>query len=139
LQQVPVRRIEARSSLSLFALFITLGLPVQAQETVPATDVVTPLVATPLASPNPVLGSDDKTHLAYEIVLMNIAPSTVGIDKIETLDAESGAVLGTLKGEGLKQMIRLNGAGNGTELPGGSGGFLFMDVTLAKDTAIPKR
>jgi hypothetical protein len=105
---------------------------------VPDSDVVTPLVATPLASPNPVLGSDDKTHLAYEIVLMNIAPGTVAIDKIETLDAESGAVLGTLKGDGLAPMLRLNGGGNGTELKGGGSAILFMDVTLPKDAATPK-
>ncbi|HEX2449353.1 MAG TPA: hypothetical protein VHK26_14440 [Methyloceanibacter sp.] len=132
-----VRCVEAKWSLSLFALFIVLDLPVQAQETVAATDVVTPLVATPLAAPNPVLGADDKTHLAYEIVLTNIAPSTVSIEKVETLDADSGAVLGTLEGDSLKQMLRLNVGGNGTELPGGGGGFLFMDVTLPKDAAIP--
>jgi len=27
--------------------------------------VVSPLVATPIASPNPVFGADDKVHLAY--------------------------------------------------------------------------
>ena len=64
-------------ALPALATLVVFGLPfqVQAQETVAATDVVTPLVATPLASPNPVLGSDDRTHLAYEIVLMNMAPS----------------------------------------------------------------
>ena len=104
----------------------------------PAADVATPLVATPLTSPNPVLGSDDKTHLAYEIVLMSMAASPVGIDKIETLDAESGAVLGTLEGDGLAQMLRLNGGVKGTELPAAGGGFVFMDVTLPKEAAIPK-
>jgi hypothetical protein len=134
-----VRRVGARLSILVFTFSIAFGLAVQVQaETVPAADVVTPLVATPIASPNPVLGSDDKTHLAYEIVLMNMAPSTVGIDKIETLDAESGAVLGTLEGDGLAQMMRLNGGGKGTELQAGGGGFVFMDVTLPKDAAIPK-
>ncbi len=101
-------------------------------------EVVSPLVATPIAPPNPVLGADDKTHLAYEIVLMNMAPSAVGIDKIEVLDAGSGAVLETLEGEGLAQMMRLSGAGKGTELQGGGSAFVFMDVTLANDAAIPK-
>ena len=49
------------------------------------------------------LGSDDKIHLAYEIVLMNMAPSAVSLEKIEALDAESGAVIGTLDGDGLAQ------------------------------------
>lgn len=134
-----VRRVGARLSISVFTLFVALGLPVQVQaQTVPADEVVTPLVATPLTSPNPVLGSDDKTHLAYEIVLMSMAASPVGIDKIETLDAESGAVLGTLEGDGLVQMMRLNGDAKGTELPAAGGGFVFMDVTLAKEAAVPK-
>jgi hypothetical protein len=135
---MPVRCVEAKLFLSLFALVIALALPVRAQETAAVTDVVAPLVATPLSSPNPVLGSDDNTHLAYEIVLMNMAPSAVIVEKVETLDAESGAVLGTLEGDALKQMLRLNGGGNGSELPGGGGGFLFMDVTLPKDAAVPK-
>ena len=134
-----VRRVEARLSISVFTLLVAFGLAVQVKaETVPDSDVVTPLVATPLAPPNPVLGSDDKTHLVYEIVLMNMAPGTVGIDKVETLDAESGAVIGTLEGDGLAQMTRLNGGAKGTELPGGGGGFVFMDVTLEKSAAIPK-
>jgi hypothetical protein len=114
-----------------------ISAPAQAQ-TASADDIVTPLVATPLTSPNPVLGSDGKTHLAYEIVLMNMAPSNVTVEKVETLDAESGAVLGALEDDALKQMLRLNGGGNGSELPGGGGGFLFMDVTLPKDAAVPK-
>jgi len=134
-----VRRVGARLSISVFTLFVAHGLPVQVQaQTVPADEVVTPLVATPLTSPNPVLGSDDKTHLAYEIVLMSMAATPVGIDKIETLDAESGAVLGTLEGDGLTQMMRLNGGAKGTELPAAGGGFVFMDVTLPKGAAIPK-
>lgn len=67
-------------------------------ETEQAEVVATPLVATPIAPPNPVLGSDGKIHLAYEIVLMNMAPSAVTVEKIETLDAHSGAAIGTLEG-----------------------------------------
>src|SRR4051794_26247330 len=61
-----------------------------------ADDVLSPLVVTAIAPPNPVLGADNKTHLAYEIVLMNMGSTTVGIEKIETLDATSGAVLNEL-------------------------------------------
>jgi hypothetical protein len=135
---MPVRCVEAKLLLSLFALVIALALPVRAQETAAVTDVVAPLVAMPVSSPNPVLGADAKMHLTYEIVLMNMAPSNVTVEKVETLDAESGAVLGALEDDALKQMLRLNGGGNGSELPGGGGGFLFMDVTLPKDAAVPK-
>ena len=61
---------------ALATLLVAFGSPLQAQaQAVPADAVATPLVATPLTSPNPVLGSDDKTHLAYELVLMSMAAS----------------------------------------------------------------
>jgi hypothetical protein len=101
-------------------------------------DVVSPLVATPLTSPNPVLGADDKVHLAYEIVLVNMAPGAIDLKKVETLDAASGSVLGTLEGNGLAQMLKFNGGSKGTALPGAGSGMLFMDVTLSKDATGPK-
>jgi hypothetical protein len=103
-----------------------------------ADDVLSPLVATPIAAPNPVLGADDKTHLAYEIVLMNMGSTTVGLDNIETLDAITGTVLSTLEGEALAQMLRLSGGAKGTEFIAGGSGIVFMDMTLDKDTTIPK-
>jgi hypothetical protein len=101
-------------------------------------DVVSPLVATPLASPNPVLGADDKVHLAYEIVLANMAPGAIDLKKVETLDAATGSVLGGLEGEGLAQMLKFYSGSKGTTLPGAGSGMLFMDVTLPKDATVPK-
>lgn len=101
-------------------------------------DVVSPLVAMPLAAPNPVLASDDKVHLAYEIVLLSMAGAPITLKKVETLDADSGAVLYTLEGDGLAQMFKLNGGGKGVAIPGGGSGMLFMDVSLPKDGATPK-
>ena len=80
-----VRRV-GRLSISVFALFVAVSAHAQPQVETPA-EVVAPLVATPLASPNPVLGSDDKTHLVYEFVLVNMAGSILTIEKVETLDA----------------------------------------------------
>ena len=105
---------------------------------VEADDVVSPLVATPLTSQNPVLGADDKVHLAYEIVLVNMAAADIGLKKVETLDAASGAVLGMMAGDELAQMLKFNGASKGTTLSGGGSGILFMDVALPKETTVPK-
>ena len=133
-------RVQMSNRSLIAAALIAFGLGYAvAAETAQAEDIAaTPLVATPIAPPNPVLGSDGKIHLAYEIVLMNMAPSAVTVEKIETLDAESGAVIGTLDGEGLAKMFRLNGGGKGTELAAGGSSFVFMDVTLAKDATVPK-
>ncbi|HUC02632.1 MAG TPA: M23 family metallopeptidase [Methyloceanibacter sp.] len=126
--------------LLVFAL--ALGLSPLAQPLLAAAiqpeDVVSPLVVMPLTSPNPVLGADDKLHLAYEIVLVNMAPGDIGLKKVETLDAASAAVLGTMEGDGLAQMLNFNGGNKGTTLSGAGSGILFMDVTLAKDASVPK-
>jgi hypothetical protein len=120
------------------AFMIMLSASAWWDQTAIADDVLSPLVAIPIASPNPVLGADDKTHLPYEIVLMSMAASSVGLKKVETLDADSGAVLGMLEGAGLAQMVRLNGGTNSTDLPAGGSGVLFMDVTLDGSVAIPR-
>ena len=103
-----------------------------------AEEVLAPLVAMPVAQPRPVLATDAKQHLAYEIVLLNLAGTPVALKKVEALDGASGAVLYTLKGDGLVQMFKLNGGGKGTEIPGGGSGILFLDVTLPKDASVPK-
>jgi hypothetical protein len=126
------------AALGWIGILLMLAVPSSVRtETVSADDVVSPIVATPVASPNPVLGSDDRIHLAYEIVLMSMAGGAVTIEKIETLDAATGGVLNTLEGDALTQMLRLNGGAKGNEVPAGGSGLLFMDVTLAKDAAVP--
>ena len=47
-----------------------------------ALEIVSPLVATPIAPPNPVLGADARRHLVYEIVLMDIGGSVIALKKI---------------------------------------------------------
>ena len=47
------------------------------------------------------------------MVLLNMAPGDIGLKKIETLDAASDAVIGTLEGDGLAQMLKLNGGSRG--------------------------
>ena len=74
-----------RLSLAVFALLGALGAAAPAQAEA-AAEVLSPLVATPLTSPNPVLGSDNKTHLAYEFMLVNMAPSVLTVEKVETLE-----------------------------------------------------
>ena len=102
-----------------FAFCLAAGAGTVAAETSGANDVLSPLVATPIASPNPVLMTDDKVHLVYEVVLMNMAGGNVTIKKVEKLDAASGTVIGTLEGDSLAKQLRLNGGGKGTALTGG--------------------
>jgi hypothetical protein len=80
----------------------------------PALEIVSPLVATPIAPPNPVLGADARRHLVYEIVLMDIGGSAIALNKIEVLDASGDAALAAFDGEALAKILRLTGAGKGT-------------------------
>ncbi|MGV1014964.1 MAG: M23 family metallopeptidase, partial [Methyloceanibacter sp.] len=119
-------------------LVLAIGLILGAVSQAAAEDVLSPLVATPIASPNPVLAADDQVHLAYEFVLVNMAGGPLTLKKIETLDAANGAVLGTLEGDRLVEMLRLNDGSKGATLSGGGSGLLFMDVALAKDATVPE-
>jgi hypothetical protein len=50
----------------------------------------TSVVAWPIASPQPVLCTDDKIHLVYELLVMNVSSSAMMLDRLETLDASKG-------------------------------------------------
>lgn len=126
-----------RHHISL-ATIIMFSAAASREQPAAADDVLAPLVAIPITSPNPVLGTDDRTHLAYEIVLVNMASGSIALKKVEALDAESDAVLGAFQGNGLAQTLRLNGGIKGIELPAGGSGIMFMDVTLDRGAAIPK-
>src|SRR6266508_1225374 len=131
----------AQSSLAFTGRLLTvtmLAVAAPALAESPAPEIVSPLVATPIAPPNPVLGADARRHLVYEIVLMDIGGSAIALKKIEVLDANGNAVLATLEGEALAKILRLTGAGKGAALPAGGSGVLFMDVTLAEDAMVPR-
>ena len=67
-----------------------IGLTLGAGQMASAEEVLAPLVAIPVAKPQPVLTADDKQHLAYELMLVNLAGTPVALKKIEALDAASG-------------------------------------------------
>jgi hypothetical protein len=85
------------------AFTVMLGASAVWEQPAIADDVLSPLVAIPIASPNPVLGADNAIHFPYEIVLVNMAAGSVSLKKIETLDADSDAVLGTLEATGSRK------------------------------------
>src|SRR5260370_38329136 len=119
-------------------VMLAAAAPALAQS--PAPEIVSPLVATPIAPPHPVLGADARRHLVYEIVLMDIGGSAITLEKIQVLDGNGDAVLATLEGVELAKILRHTGAGagKGTALPAGGSGVLFMDVTLAEDATVPR-
>ena len=49
------------------------------------TEQLTPVVGNPIASPEPVLASNGRRELAYELQLINRSNSTVTVHKLEAL------------------------------------------------------
>ena len=94
-----------------FALLLGLALGTAASlgATALAEPVLSPLVAMPVAAPNPVLGADDKIHLAYEVTLVNQSQLLVSIEAIDVVDAANEQALQHL---GHVELLRGNHAEN---------------------------
>ena len=98
-------------------------------------EVMSTLAVHPLADAHPVLGSDNRTHLAYELVVTNPSPFFVTLDKVEAV-APNGAVLESLSAKDLSRMTtRYEGSDN--LLAPGQTAIVFMDVSLVPGAAIP--
>jgi hypothetical protein len=93
------------------------------------------LAVHPLAKIHPVLGSDDRVHLAYELLVTNPSPMFVTLDKVEAIDP-AGKVLANVSGDALAKMTTRYSGSNNLWAPGQSG-IVFMDVTLAPGEPVP--
>jgi hypothetical protein len=82
-----------------------------------ADTAFTPLIASMVTTPRPVMGTDEKIHLAYEILLTNATGLPFELDGIEVRDADTQVSLNTVSGEELPNaVVRLGAA------PGGDAG-----------------
>ncbi len=111
-------------------------LAVHAEDAPRAT--LSAILAEVIAPPNPVLGADDRVHLAYEIRLTNQSPLIVTLEEVEVLDGDGATVLARLGTEHLKQLYRSTVADGDPVIGGGQNGVLFMDVALPKTETLPK-
>lgn len=124
-----------RFSLFLFAVCL---MTARAQ----SQDVLTPVIAAPLVSTTKaVLGTDDKQHLVYELVITNTGTARATLEAIEVVGADDpGKVLAKFDGASL--LSRLRGAGRGPKITAPeiefSGTRLFLvDFTLEKGSHVP--
>lgn len=68
---------------------------------------VTPLLDATLSTPRWFTGSDGVAHLVYELLLTNAVPAAVTLNSIEVQDADSGATVGRLSGDALREATSL--------------------------------
>lgn len=98
----------------------------------------TTLIVHPVAMPRPVLGTDGKRHLAYELMFVNDTTLLAQVDAVAALDADTGAVLAEWSGDALAAILRINGREPGVTLARSHSAFVFLDLALPPDAPVPK-
>lgn len=111
-------------------------MPASAQS-LKSDEVYSSIVVAPESQPHPVLGSDNRIHLAYELVVTNPSRLFMTLDKVEAVD-DAGKSLWLLEKDALGALIEPF-AGGGATLPPGGMAAVFMDVSFAADEKLPER
>jgi hypothetical protein len=130
-----VKRLSAAACTLLIALgAATLFAPLSSAA---PQEVLTPVIARVIATPEAVLADDNRQHLAYELELANRAPGKITVRSIQAL--AGGKVVGTLGGARIKTMMVPYGAGPGNVLAGGQGAYVLMDISFPAKAKLPRR
>jgi hypothetical protein len=93
-----------------------------------------------LAAPSPVLGTDRRRHLVYEIIATNRARLRVRFDCLGVVDAATGRTLAAYRGRGIaSRMVAFPTAGPARTLLPRREGALLLDLAFARARRIPSR
>jgi hypothetical protein len=117
---------------------------------------MTPMLATVENAPVPFVGSDGKTWLVYELSLVNFSSGATGIDKVEVLNPETGAMLKELSGTAIARASQSFGGSSPTDedvaneagtdsggkaglttLAAASGAMVFIEVAVDGGAPVP--
>ena len=132
----PGRSHAVRFSAALMLAATAGGIaPAAWAQTLTADEVLSSISLSMVAAPNPVLGADNRIHLAYELIASNTSKLFITLDKVEAVDQDKH-VLGTLAGAPLAAMVTLHGGSGTTMSPGGSA-IIFMDTAFAAGASLP--
>jgi hypothetical protein len=105
-----------------------------------APDQSSPVVATVLAAPHPVRGSDHRIHLAYELLILNPNPVPVFVRRIETFTpAQPRTVLSSLRGAALASVMGSITGAPGRRIGPGRTGLVIMDLSARHRAHVPQR
>jgi Peptidase family M23 len=98
------------------------------------------LAAHVIAPPTPVLGTDKRQHLVYEISLLNVTPVPERVDRVQVLDAANRAMVASYAGPHAIRQIMSNAVmvHNPTDtLPSSGSGVLWLDVSFPAGARVP--
>jgi hypothetical protein len=134
-----VSRSRPRSLLAAFfavaVAALSLAAPLAAAAPQPQ-EVLTPVIANAIASPEPVLTSDGRRQLAYELQLINRTESVATIKSLEALAGKR--VVESLSGAKLEEEMAPYGQKqHSIQLQPGQGAYVLMDVSLAARAPVP--
>ncbi|HYH54263.1 MAG TPA: M23 family metallopeptidase [Solirubrobacterales bacterium] len=105
-----------------------------------APERFTPVAVSVVAPPQPVEGSDGRTHLAYELLLINRSfnpPAKVTVRGVQAL--AGGKAVASLAGKSLAGvMFPFGDEEPGVELDKGEAAYVMMDVSLPAGARLPK-
>jgi hypothetical protein len=99
----------------------------------------TPIIVSFLTEPHPVLGSDGRYHLVYELQLTNTTPLTWRINSLETLDKNNQSrVLASFSGDTVAGKNRIIPGGDlSADLGGGETSIFFITFSVDSKEQIP--
>jgi Peptidase family M23 len=101
---------------------------------------LTPLLADVLSPPRPVLASDGRRHLVYELMIGNVTGSAAEIRLLEVIDGSSGAVLLALDRSQVAERLSLGGqrGAETSHLGAAQFGVAFMHLALEPSDPTPR-
>lgn len=106
-----------------------------------ATNEYTPVTATALNSSSaPVLGTDGRWHVLYEVQLLNTRPQPATLQRFDVLDArDEGRVIATFSGADLQARLRtLSGPATNLQLGPDVARFVLIELAFERRTDIPR-
>jgi hypothetical protein len=125
-----------RRQLTRPFLFAALALAAVAALAPSAHAAPAVLSAQVLAPPSPVLATDARRHLVYEIQLDNTSDATVTVERLVVRDTTRSRPLLSLGAEDLPEFV-LGASGPTTTLAPGDTAFVFLDVVLPARGRVP--
>lgn len=133
------RRANHRATFVLATAFATAVLGGSAALAASDDDaVLSPVGFLIVDEPSPVLGTDRKMHLAYEMRLTN--QSSLEVTPISIQATSRGKAIGSpLTGDGIAAVMRIEGGFDGTTIPPGGSATIFADVTYPRKAPAPRK
>jgi Peptidase family M23 len=130
-------RINLRARYVLVLLLLAAAASIAEGE----SDQFTPVVVSPLTpGTQAFLGTDNRIHVVYELVLTNTNPTEATLQKVEAIDAaDPSRVVATWQGKSLVDDLRLliKALAGSPEIPFNQTRLLLLHLSFPKDAAIP--